>query len=357
MTRTRRDVLRGVGFLTAGGLIAGCSSRSDGTTSGGADGGGGASDTTTTGGGMTGTDTTTPSGAASSDGSGTTASGGTSAPTVQVRSHPEYGDVLVDGEGMTLYLFTKDSPGTSVCTGDCASAWPPLIGANPEAGEGVTADLGTIEREDGSTQVTANGWPLYYYQADSAPGDATGQGVGDVWYVLSPAGEGIGRSTTTTTRTPTSTPAGPSIEATDHPDFGAILTDGDGRALYMFTEDSAGESVCTGSCAENWPPLTGQNPQAGAGVAADLDTIERGDGTTQVTAEGWPLYYFAGDDGPGQTNGQGVGDVWYLLRPDGSVLRAATTTTSTPTPTPNPTTTTTSAGGDGSDGGDGGGVY
>ena len=337
MTPTRRDVLRGVGFLTAGGLVAGCSSRSDGTTTDDTDdGGGGASGTTTTGGGMAGPNATSTSTTASSDGSGTTSSDGTSTPTVEVRSHPEYGDVLVDGEGMTLYLFTKDSPGTSVCTGDCASAWPPLTGENPQVGPAVTADLDTIEREDGSTQVTANGWPLYYYQPDSAPGDATGQGVGDVWYVLSPAGEAIGRSTTTT-RTPTPTPAGPTVEATDHPDHGAILTDGDGRALYMFTEDSAGESVCTGSCAENWPPLTGENPQAGAGVSATLGTIERQDGSIQVTVAEMPLYYFAGDDGPGQTNGQGVGDVWYLLRPDGSVIRSASTTTS--------------------EGGDGGGVY
>lgn len=104
----------------------------------------------------------------------------------------DLGTVLVDGEGMTLYLFTNDSPNTSVCEGDCLAAWPPLTG-EPEAGEGVDESLlATFERSDGSTQVSYNGWPLYYWAQDSEPGDATGQGVNDVWWVVSPEGEAIG---------------------------------------------------------------------------------------------------------------------------------------------------------------------
>ena len=105
----------------------------------------------------------------------------------------DLGTILVDGEGMTLYMFTNDTQdsGESVCEGDCLVAWPPLGEAT--AGEGVDeALLGTIERSDGSTQASYNGWPLYYWAQDTAPGDVTGQGVNDVWYVLDPAGEPIG---------------------------------------------------------------------------------------------------------------------------------------------------------------------
>jgi predicted lipoprotein with Yx(FWY)xxD motif len=94
---------------------------------------------------------------------------------------------------MTLYLFTKDSPNTTVCYDKCATAWPPLLTTgDPVAGEGVDAALfGTTTRTDGTIQVTYNGWPLYYYEKDKAPGDVTGQDVGGVWYVVSAKGEQV----------------------------------------------------------------------------------------------------------------------------------------------------------------------
>ena len=104
------------------------------------------------------------------------------------------GEVLVDGEGMTLYLFTNDSDSTSTCSGGCADTWPPLtVDGEPSGGEGVDAALlGTTDRDDGTTQVTYNGQPLYTYAADSAPGDVNGQGVGGVWYAVLPTGEQAG---------------------------------------------------------------------------------------------------------------------------------------------------------------------
>jgi predicted lipoprotein with Yx(FWY)xxD motif len=127
-------------------------------------------------------DTTTSTG-------GDAASGGTLAV-----AETSLGEVLVDGEGMTLYLFTNDSGGASNCSGGCAETWPPLtVEGEPAGGEGVdAAKLGTIDRDDGSTQVTYNGHPLYLYQADAAPGDVSGQGVGGVWYAVTPAGEQAG---------------------------------------------------------------------------------------------------------------------------------------------------------------------
>lgn len=102
------------------------------------------------------------------------------------------GSILVDGDGNTLYLFTPDEQGESVCYDGCATAWPPLVDEFT-AGDGIDATLlGTAPRTDGTNQLTYNGWPLYYFANDAAAGDVNGQGVNDVWYVLSPTGEGIG---------------------------------------------------------------------------------------------------------------------------------------------------------------------
>lgn len=101
------------------------------------------------------------------------------------------GSILVDGKGMTLYLFTNDTPNTSNCTGQCLTAWPPLLG-KPTAGTGVDdSKLGSFTRADGRTQASYNGWPLYYWQSDAKPGDVTGQNVNSVWFVLDRDGDAI----------------------------------------------------------------------------------------------------------------------------------------------------------------------
>jgi predicted lipoprotein with Yx(FWY)xxD motif len=113
--------------------------------------------------------------------------------TVNVGTNAKYGSILTDDKGMTLYLYTKDSPNTTTCYDKCAAAWPPLLtNGNPVAGSGLDASkFGTVTRTDGTTQVTYNGWALYYYAKDANPGDATGQNVGSVWFVVSPSGEAI----------------------------------------------------------------------------------------------------------------------------------------------------------------------
>lgn len=103
----------------------------------------------------------------------------------------EPGTFLTDADGLTLYLFTNDTPGMSNCSGDCLTAWPALLtGGDPVAGSGVDASLlGTTTRDDGSVQVTYSGWPLYFFAGDAAPGDLEGQGVNDVWFAISPEGQ------------------------------------------------------------------------------------------------------------------------------------------------------------------------
>jgi predicted lipoprotein with Yx(FWY)xxD motif len=112
-------------------------------------------------------------------------------PTVQL-ADSHLGSILVDGEGMTLYLFESDTGTTSTCTGDCAATWPPLIAEEPAAGEGVDESLlGTTTRDDGEVQVTYDGHPLYLFASDESPGDTQGQGVGDVWFVVDASGKAV----------------------------------------------------------------------------------------------------------------------------------------------------------------------
>jgi len=113
---------------------------------------------------------------------------------------------------------------------------------------------------------------------------------------------------------------------------GAFLTNSSGRAVYLWAADSMNKSMCSGACAGAWPPVTskGQVTAANGAKAADLGTITRSDGTKQVTYLGHPLYYFAGDSGPGQTNGQGsdsFGAKWWLVAPAGTKITVADSAT------------------------------
>jgi predicted lipoprotein with Yx(FWY)xxD motif len=129
--------------------------------------------------------------ALSACGSATPAPAAPSGPAVvNVGQNATLGSFLVDSKGMTLYLYTTDTPNTSNCYNACAVAWPPLLTTGaPVAGTGVTASLlGTTTRTDGTTQVTYNGWPLYYFATDKAVGDTTGENVQNVWFVVTPAG-------------------------------------------------------------------------------------------------------------------------------------------------------------------------
>jgi len=106
-------------------------------------------------------------------------------------------------------------------------------------------------------------------------------------------------------------------------DLGSILVDPDGLTLYVFTADSGGESACYDACAQTWPPVSADTP-----ISSDLDSaifgsIERTDGSQQLTVNGMPLYLFASDTAPGDVNGQGVNDVWFVVDADGNMLEAS----------------------------------
>ncbi len=217
--------------------------------------------------------------------------------TVKVATAPNGKEYLTDSNGMTLYYFTKDVSGSSVCTGGCSNAWPAFSAGTVSAPASVDASaFGTITRDDGTPQTTYNGWPLYYFAGDKAPGDMKGEDFRHVWYMVT-------------------VPSYTVMVATS-PKLGNYLTDADGMSLYYFTKDSANKSVCEGNCAKVWPPFHASDIVAPAGVnPSDFGTITRPDGSLQSTYKGYPLYYWIKDKVRGDTTGQDVGHVWFVLDP------------------------------------------
>ena len=142
--------------------------------------------------------------ACGSDSSSKTSSGGNSSTTTRSTvvskqsasvdlAETSLGKVLVDGDGLTLYLFTNDTGTTSACTGGCLAAWPPLVAkGTPTVGSGLDkSKLTTAPQAGGITQVAYNGHLLYRFATDKAPGDVNGQKVGGTWFVVDSSGNAI----------------------------------------------------------------------------------------------------------------------------------------------------------------------
>ncbi|HZP89556.1 MAG TPA: hypothetical protein VFC04_01010 [Actinomycetota bacterium] len=135
-------------------------------------------------------------GATATSGSGGSTGGGPAAMTIGTQQVKGVGTVLDTAEGLTLYHNTQETGGKIVCTGSCASAWPPVLvsGSLPAVPKGVSGSFGTIARPDGSKQLTFDGQPLYTYAGDSGPGQANGQGLEGIWYAVTTSGAGSGSS-------------------------------------------------------------------------------------------------------------------------------------------------------------------
>jgi predicted lipoprotein with Yx(FWY)xxD motif len=257
---------------------------------------------------------------------------------------------FVGSNGMTLYTFDNDTLGTSNCTSaQCAGNWPALIlpgGVQLTVGAGLqAADFAFITRADGGQQVTFKNIPLYNFAGDSAVGDTNGEGVGGVWHTATMASTlPVATASPTATATATASTAAsstPTAEATacfDNDGYqipcpsdsaggptvsvsaaGNLVTS-TGMSLYTYDNDTTeNQSACNAECATSWPALTiatGQAVSVGAGVdLEDFTTFDRTDGGIQVAYYAKPLYLFAADTAPGDTNGDGVGGVWHLAKP------------------------------------------
>ncbi|GAA3731217.1 hypothetical protein [Salinactinospora qingdaonensis] len=255
---------------------------------------------------------------------GAAADGPTAA--LQVAQNEQLGEIVTDRQGYTLYRFDEDSadPSQATCTGGCAETWPPVQSADEVSFEGGDESLlGTVARPDGTEQVTLNGWPLYRYSGDEAPGDTNGEGLQDVWFTAAPTG---GKAAAQQAGAEDGQGGGEAAQAqealsiTGHEQLGEIVTDKDGYTLYRFDKDSAdpSQATCTGGCAETWPPVTSTGEVDYNGDTSLLGTVERPDGSTQVTLGGWPLYRYSGDEKAGDVNGEGVNDTWYATSPLGT---------------------------------------
>jgi len=245
--------------------------------------------------------------------------------------------MVAASNSMTVYTFTKDvaGSGTSACTGGCLTNWPALTitaGDTPTGDATVTGTLGTIVRADnGTTQVTYNGLPLYFFAKDTKPGDTNG---------IYPNWEAV------VLVAPVQTQAVMGKVIGSHGTL--MVAASNGMTLYTFTKDTAdsGTSACTGGCLTNWPALTvgaGAVPTGDATVTGKLGTIVRADnGATQVTYNGLPLYFFAKDTAPGDTNG--IYPNWEAVvlaaaaTPEPTVVTATPPATSTVSPDTAPAT-------------------
>jgi predicted lipoprotein with Yx(FWY)xxD motif len=277
-------------------------------------------------------------------------------PTISVATDAKLGKILVGDKGMTLYMFTKDEPNKSNCNADCLAKWPPLLTqGKPSLGEGVDASLiGTATLPDGSKIVTYNKMPLYYWVKDTKPGDTTGQGVGSVWFVVSPDGKAIEADASSSAPAPAVAAAPvpaviePTISVVANAKLGNILVGDKGMTLYIFTKDTPDQSNCSADCLKKWPAAkTLGKPNIEAGVDTSLiSTASLPDGSLILTYNKMPLYYFASDTKPGDTKGEGVGGVWFVISPQGKLIPLPA-----PAPTPKPKNNNGGGGGGGMGGG------
>ncbi len=222
------------------------------------------------------------------------------APLVALGESKELGKFLVGKDGLTLYSFTHDALNETTCYDACATNWPPLIVESADkitAAEGIPGTFATTKRKDGKLQVTYNGIALYYWAKDTKSGDTTGNRVGRVWWVVPPA----------------------TVYAQRVPKVGNVLVGPKGMTLYMFTKDTADTSNCYDACATNWPPLTvkaATDVIPGVNLHGKFGTATRKDGALQVTYNGMPLYYWKDDKAIGDSLGEGVGKVWFVVAPE-----------------------------------------
>lgn len=224
---------------------------------------------------------------------------------------------LTDGKGMALYLFTKDMADLSSCQGACLTNWPVFYSEDLLLSEGLNAkDFGSFTRTDGAKQLTYQGWPLYYFVKDVKALDTTGEGVGNVWFLIKQPFYTVALGTDAK--------------------LGNYLVDSNGVSLYYFDKDVKDSSVCAGECLVKWPVFHADSIVAPKGVdAKDFGEITRTDGAKQTTFKGYPLYYFFQDAKRGDLKGQAAGNVWFVVDP----VKFSGTTAGKAAPTPAPEAT------------------
>ncbi|WP_210592180.1 SCO0930 family lipoprotein [Streptomyces sp. GESEQ-35] len=251
-----------------------------------------------------------------------------------VSANAEVGNMVTDGAGMTLYRFDQDTaePPKSNCDGDCATTWPPVPAGDATAGAGIDkALLGEVTRADGTKQLTVGGWPAYRYAKDTTAGDVKGQGVGGKWYALAADGKKAQQGGEAAEGGEAEQADLPGLSTREDPTLGEIVVDKNGHTVYRFLKDSPWpmKTACTDACLEKWPVIKpvdaadtkGIDLKGSGPTGQGYVVFDRPDGLKQQTIDCVPIYTFAGDKKPGDTNGQGVGGTWYAVAPDGKAVK------------------------------------
>ena len=228
----------------------------------------------------------------------------TTGKNISLATSSTFGQYMVGGNGMTLYVFAKDVSGESMCPdGTCLPNWPIFYEQNIDPGTGLNAsDFATITRSDGMKQTTFLGWPLYYYAGDAAEGDIKGDGVGGIWFVAKPDyslmmgnAQLIGHDGKHYMS-----------DYTEGDGLTKYLTDINGRTLYIFKNDTKDTNNFTQSDFSNnsiWPIFYVEIDKLPSGFnTSDFGEIDVF-GQPQLTFKGWPLYYFGQDAQRGENKG------------------------------------------------------
>ena len=222
------------------------------------------------------------------------------------------GQILVGPDGRTLYAFTNDTEAKSTCTGTCAEAWPPaVVAANWTVAPGLDSGIfSTVARDDGTEQLTAGQFPLYYFSGDARPGDVNGQGSGNVWFVVDTKAQVVKDAASALPRRPR--PPRPRQRRRLRPP--RWPTRRSGRSSWTAPaapstpspRTPTARSTCVDACANAWPPAIVTGDVAVQGLDQSLfTTVPRPDGSMQLKMGKWPLYTFSGDAAPGDVERPG----------------------------------------------------
>ncbi len=234
-------------------------------------------------------------------------------PKVKLATSTTLGTYLTDSIGNTLYFYTRDVTGASLCTSGCLNAWPIFYTSKltqDVLGNGLLlSDFAEITTSTGAKQTTYKGWPLYYYAPSvngvnvrENPGETKGEAVGTVWFVAK-TDYTIMLANAQLVGNDGKNYKGDYTEGTGTTQY---LTNGKGSTIYTFTADKKNTSTCTGGCLTSWPIFADELKS----IPSTLDKtlfgfIQVGD-KKQLTYRGWPLYYFSGDTKRGETKGVSV---------------------------------------------------
>jgi len=239
------------------------------------------------------------------------------ADNIVLRTDSQFGSILTDSNGNTLYFFSPDANGNSACTAGCLALWPVTYYASLKTGTGLDAsDFATITRSDGAKQTTYKGWPLYTYAGDAAATDVKGDGIDKIWYVAKPdysvmlaVGQLLGND-------------GVKYDSTYHAGTGPTMymTDDRGVTLYSFKHDSSLNNNFTKADFSNDAlfPIAQYSAVQNVPSALNKSLFSTIDvfGKKQLTYNGWPVYRYGADSLiRGNTKGVSVGTpgLWPVM--------------------------------------------